>query len=69
MNGLRAEPLTTNILLNPDEASIEEYADIIGSIWPQDKDRPIWLVWLHVSSHATEVCEEVRKNRWHKVAR
>jgi NTP pyrophosphatase (non-canonical NTP hydrolase) len=68
-NALRVEPLTNNILLNPDEASIEEYAEVIGSIWPQDKDRPIWLVWLHVSSHATEVCEEVRKNRWHKVAR
>jgi NTP pyrophosphatase (non-canonical NTP hydrolase) len=69
MNVLRTEPLTTNILLNADEASIEEYAEVIGSIWPQDKDRPIWLVWMHVMSHATEVCEEVRKNRWHKVAR
>jgi NTP pyrophosphatase (non-canonical NTP hydrolase) len=68
-NILRAEPLATNLLLNPDEASIEEYADVIGSIWPQDRDRPIWLVWIHVLSHATEVCEEVRKNRWHKVAR
>jgi hypothetical protein len=44
MNVLRVEPLTTNFRLNPGEASIEEYADVIGSIWPQDKDRPIWLV-------------------------
>jgi NTP pyrophosphatase (non-canonical NTP hydrolase) len=69
MNVVRAEPLTTNILLNPEEASIEDYAEVIESIWPRDRDRPIWLVWMHVMSHATEVCEEVRKNRWHKVAR
>lgn len=68
-NILRAEPLPGNIILKPDEASLEEYAGVIGNIWPQDKERPIWLVWLHVLSHATVVCEEVRKNRWHKVAK
>lgn len=68
-NILKADPLPANIILNPDEASVEEYAAVIGKIWPQDKERPIWLVWLHVLSHATVVCEEVRKNRWHKVAK
>ena len=65
----KAEPLPPNIILNPHEASIEEYAEVISNIWPQDKERPIWLVWIHVLSHATVVCEEVRKNRWHKVAK
>ncbi len=68
-NIVKAEPLATNIMLNPQEASIEEYAAVIGNIWPQDRERPIWLVWIHVLSHATVVCEEVRKNRWHKVAK
>ena len=68
-NIIRAEAMPTNIILNPDEASIEEYAEALGSIWPQDKEMPIWLHWIHVLSHATAVCEEVRKNRWHKVAR
>jgi NTP pyrophosphatase (non-canonical NTP hydrolase) len=68
-NILITDPLGTNIILNPDEASVEEYAEVIGNIWPQDKDRPIWLLWIHVLAHATVVCEEVRKNRWHKVAK
>jgi NTP pyrophosphatase (non-canonical NTP hydrolase) len=66
---LRAEPLPSNIILNPAEAAIEDYAEALGSIWPQDKESPIWLHWIQVLSHATAVCEEVRKNRWHKVAR
>ena len=65
----RNEPLPPNIILNPNEAAIEEYAEVIGSIWPQDRERPIWLVWIHVLAHATVACEEVRKNRWHKVAK
>lgn len=68
-NILRAEPLGPNIILDPDGASIEEYAEVLGHIWPQDKERPIWLLWIHVMSHATAVCEEVRKNRWHRVAK
>jgi NTP pyrophosphatase (non-canonical NTP hydrolase) len=68
-NLLRAETLSPPILVNPGEASIEEYAEAIGSIWPQDLDRPIWLSWIHVLSHATVACEEVRKNRWHRVAK
>jgi NTP pyrophosphatase (non-canonical NTP hydrolase) len=68
-NIIRAETMPTNIILNPDEASIEGYAEALGSIWPQDKEMPIWLHWIHVLSHATAVCEEVRKNRWHKVAK
>jgi NTP pyrophosphatase (non-canonical NTP hydrolase) len=69
LRAVKNDPLPTNIILNPDEASIEEYAEVIGNIWPQDKERPIWLIWIHVMSHATVVCEEVRKNRWHKVAK
>ncbi len=65
----KADPRPTNLILNPDEASIETYAEVLGNIWPQEKDRPIWLFWIHVMSHATVVCEEVRKNRWHKVAK
>jgi NTP pyrophosphatase (non-canonical NTP hydrolase) len=65
----RVDSLPGSLILNPDEASIEEYAEAIGNIWPLDKDRPIWLLWIHVLSHATLVCEEVRKNRWHKVAK
>jgi NTP pyrophosphatase (non-canonical NTP hydrolase) len=68
-NLLRAETLSPPIIVNPGEASIEEYAEVIGSIWPQDLDRPIWLSWIHVLSHATIACEEVRKNRWHRVAK
>jgi hypothetical protein len=59
----------SNLILHPDEASIEEYAEVLGNIWPQERERPIWLSWIHLLSHATVVCEEVRKNRWHKVAK
>lgn len=65
----RVGHLPAGLILNPNEASLEEYAEAIGNIWPLDQDRPIWLLWLHVLSHATLVCEEVRKNRWHKVAK
>jgi len=68
-NLLKSETLPAPIILNPAEASIEDYAEALGSIWPQDQDRPIWLSWLHVLSHATVACEEVRKNRWHRVAK
>ncbi len=68
-NLLKTDNLSPPIILNPDEASIEDYAEAIGSIWPQDLDRPIWLSWIHVLSHATVACEEVRRNRWHRVAK
>ncbi len=68
-SALKNEPLTPSLILNPDEATIEEYAEAIAAIWPQDRERPLWLSWIHVMSHATAVCEEVRKNRWHKVAK
>jgi NTP pyrophosphatase (non-canonical NTP hydrolase) len=66
---LKINPLTNNLILDPDQASIEEYGAVVEDIWPQDRDRPVWLLWLHLLSHATEVCEEVRKNRWHRVAK
>ncbi len=66
---LKNEPLPHSLILHPDEATIEEYAEAIAGIWPQDRQRPLWLLWIHVLSHATAVCEEVRRNRWHKVAK
>jgi NTP pyrophosphatase (non-canonical NTP hydrolase) len=48
--------------------SVDDYADDIWKIWETDRDRPIWLSWLFVIKHASEVCEELRKNRWNRVA-
>lgn len=45
-------------------ATIEEYARDIVAIWPRDNERTPSNTLLYVNSHASKVCEEIRKTKW-----
>jgi NTP pyrophosphatase (non-canonical NTP hydrolase) len=49
-------------------ASVSAYARNIAEIWPQDQEKAAVYFWHYVVKHASEACENVRRNQWHKVA-
>lgn len=49
-------------------ASLDAYVKNVATIWPQVQTRPVDLTLFRLISHASEACEEVRKNHWGNAA-